>query len=79
MPRYYFNLVNSTERIADEEGVELGEDAAVPSEALQAVAELIQEEPLREWRDWIMAVTDEDGRVVVSIELGQFTSPRAQS
>ena len=72
MKRYYFHLVHSTERIIDKEGIELADDGAVAVEALQAIAELLQEEPLDQWREWTLEVTDDERRVVVSFELSNF-------
>ena len=72
MKRYYFHLVHSTERIIDKEGIELADDGAVALEALQAIAELLQEEPLDQWREWTLEVTDDEHRVVVSFELSNF-------
>jgi hypothetical protein len=72
MKRYYFHLVHSTERIIDEEGVELADDGAVALEALQAIAELLLEEPLDQWHEWTLEVTDDEHRLVVSFELSSF-------
>lgn len=70
MPRYFFNLVHSTERIADDDGVDLPDDGAVTLDAFRAVAELSEEQPPGHWDGWKIEVVDEENRVVVIVDLG---------
>jgi hypothetical protein len=70
LPRYFFHLVDTSERILDPEGVELADDAAALLEATQAVRELLDEDPDQTtWHGWSFQVVDQADRVVVSLDL----------
>jgi hypothetical protein len=70
LPRYFFHLLDSSERILDREGVELADDAAASVEATQALRELLDEDPDQTtWQGWSFQVVDQAGRVVVTLDL----------
>jgi hypothetical protein len=70
LPRYFFHLVDSSERILDPDGVELADDAAAVLEATQAVRELLDEDPDQTtWHGWRFEVVDQAARVVVTLDL----------
>jgi hypothetical protein len=60
MPRYYFSLTN--DRLFDDtDGLELPDLAAAREEAGGFARDLMRMEPTqRDWRGWIVRVTDED-------------------
>lgn len=69
--RCYFNLVNGTQEIVDDDGIEVSTIEQARAQALKAVAELRQEEDnvASEWKDWRIEVADEDGHVLFTISL----------
>jgi hypothetical protein len=70
LPRYFFHLSDSSERILDPDGLELADDAAALLEATQAVRELLDEDPDdTTWRGWSFQVVDQAGHVVVTLDL----------
>jgi hypothetical protein len=70
LPRYFFHLVDPSERILDPDGVELADDAAALVEATQTVRELLDEDPVQTTlHGWSFQVVDEAGRVVVTLDL----------
>jgi hypothetical protein len=72
MPRYYFHLADTSERILDPDGVELACDKTAILEATEAVKEVLDEDHGRaSWSGWCLQVVAEGDRVVGSIELGQ--------
>jgi hypothetical protein len=72
MPRYFFHLADSSERILDPDGLELASDTTAILEATQAVRELLDEDQAQAtWNGWSLQVVDEGGRVVVSIDLDE--------
>ena len=70
MPRYFFNVVDGRE-IRDELGTELPSLDAAREEALQASVELLRALKRKSefWAGdaWIMNVTDEAGRAVLTL------------
>jgi hypothetical protein len=69
--RYYFNLINHTERILDDTGIEVPSPEHAYLEAVKAIKEMRAEgEDSAEWDDWRLEVTDLTGSVVYSIGLG---------
>jgi hypothetical protein len=53
LPRYFFHLVDTRERILDPDGVELADDAAALLEATLAVRELLDEgSDQTTWQGW---------------------------
>jgi hypothetical protein len=70
LPRYFFQLVDTSERILDPDGVELADDVAALLEATQAVRELLDEDPDHTtWHGWSFQVVDQAGRVVLTLDL----------
>jgi hypothetical protein len=69
--RYYFNLVNDTERIVDGDGVEAKDLDQAWAQALKAIEELREEDgaEVGDWSDWHLEVTDAFGTIVFSIKL----------
>lgn len=69
--RCYFHLVNSHEKILDEEGVDVSDLEAVRCFALQAIHE-IREEAIQldaSWQGWRLDVVDGGGSVLLSLPL----------
>jgi hypothetical protein len=69
LPRYFFHLASSSERILDPDGVELADDAAALLEATPAVRELLHEDPDQTWHGWSFQIVDQEGRLVVTLDL----------
>jgi hypothetical protein len=70
LPRYFFHLVDNSERILDPDGVELADDAAAVLEATQAVRELLDEDPDQTtWNGWRFEVVNQAARVVATLDL----------
>lgn len=69
--RCYFNLVNGTEEIIDDDGIEVSGIEQARAQALKAVAELRQEDNdlASEWKNWRIEVSDSDGHVLFTISL----------
>lgn len=68
----YFNLVSSTDRIIDPEGVEVEDLESAWVQALKAIEELRSEESIdtSEWVNWRLEAMDEAGSLLFSINLG---------
>ena len=58
--RCYFNLVNGTEEIIDDDGIEVSGIEQARAQALKAIAELRQEdnELASEWKNWRLEVSE---------------------
>lgn len=71
--KYYFDLANHTERIADKDGIESCSVADVRIQAAMAVAEIQSEEPdgLGQWAGWRLEVLDSAGLLILAIDLGR--------
>ncbi|WP_245439911.1 DUF6894 family protein [Microvirga aerophila] len=68
--RYYFNLINHTERILDDTGIEVATPEQAHAQALKAVQEMRAEgEDSAEWDDWRLEVSDAAGAVAFSVSL----------
>lgn len=69
--RCFFHLVNTHTCIRDEVGLEVADLEAAKIEALRAVHDLRKEEPDADetWCGWQLDITDNDGRLVLSIPL----------
>lgn len=69
--RCYFNLVNGTEEIIDDDGIEVSGIDQARTQAMKAIAELRQEDNTvaSEWRNWRLEVSDDEGEVLFSISL----------
>ena len=64
--RCYFNLVNGTEEIIDDDGIEVSGIEQARAQALKAIAELRHEdnELASEWKNWRLEVTDQRHRII---------------
>lgn len=67
--RLYFHLVDQQEAIRDLEGVQVTDLEQARAEALQAVEELRMEDPTQDWSGWTLRISDETGRVLLSLDL----------
>jgi hypothetical protein len=69
--RYFFHLVNASEIIRDEEGLELPDSEEARLAALSEIDELRREDSVtvEEWRGWRLNVVDASGALVFSIAL----------
>jgi hypothetical protein len=69
--RLFFHLVDNQDTIHDLEGVEVTDIGQAEAEALRALAEMRQEDPLapQDWSGWTLRVTDSSGQVVLSLSL----------
>jgi uncharacterized protein YegL len=68
----YFNLVSGSERIADQEGVEVRDLDQAWAQAMRAIEELREdEEEVADWANWSLEVTDGSGTVLFTISLGR--------
>jgi hypothetical protein len=69
--RYYFNLINHTERILDDIGIEVSTLEQAHAQALKAVQEMRAEgDDSAEWDDWRLEVSNAAGAVAFSVSLG---------
>ena len=69
--RCYFNLVNGTEEIIDDDGIEVSGIDQARTQAMKAIAELRHEDNTvaSEWKNWRLEVSDDEGEVLFSISL----------
>ncbi|AWM88991.1 hypothetical protein [Microvirga sp. 17 mud 1-3] len=69
--RCYFNLIDGYERILDVDGIEVSTLEQARLQAVKAIEELLEEDDgiAEDWRSWTLEVTNEDGRVLLSIPL----------
>ncbi|WP_046866256.1 DUF6894 family protein [Microvirga massiliensis] len=72
MTRYYFHLVDGHEIIPDRTGIDVADLDEVRATTLEAVHQFRQEHPATaaKWQDWRIEVTDAQGVVAVTLELG---------
>jgi len=68
--RLYFNLVDGSEVILDESGVEVSRQEEARVEALNAIRELREGGATIDWGAWSLKITDAGGRVLYSLPLG---------
>ena len=70
MSRYFFNVVGMQD--IDDGGEELPDAKSARAHTLKAARELLSEAALVGWdcSDWTMVVTDESGRTVLTLRLG---------
>jgi hypothetical protein len=67
----HFNLVNGSESIQDEEGIEVSDVDHAKAEALKVIQEMRSEkgaEP-RDWAGWRLAATDQSGTLLFLLDL----------
>lgn len=69
--RCFFNLVNSTERIVDHQGIEVRNIEQAWVQALRAIDELREEDETDpdDWARWSLEVTDRSGALLFAIRL----------
>lgn len=67
----FFDLVNGTDSIRDEEGREASHLEEARSQALAAVRESMADDPasFAEWQGWRLAAVDQQGGLLFSIDL----------
>jgi len=70
MSRYFFNVVGMQD--TDDGGEELPDAKSARAHALKAARELLSEAALAGWDcgDWTMVATDEAGKTVLTLRLG---------
>jgi uncharacterized protein DUF6894 len=70
--RYYFHLVDGHEIIPDGTGIDVADLDEVRATTLEAVHQFRQEHPATaaKWRDWRIEVTDAQGVIALTLELG---------
>ena len=76
----YFFIVPDGVTISDDVGIELADDNAAKSEAIDASAEMMSSLGLRFWEggSWQMQVLDETGREVLTLHFrGEISAPTA--
>ena len=69
MPRYFFNLTNNGDSVADEVGEEFDHVEAARGHAMVVVRELSRGRPLRALDGHHISVVDERGVVVFKVPL----------
>jgi hypothetical protein len=76
MPRYFFNLTDRADTVADGEGLELAGDAAAVEEARLFARDLAERKVMteRDWNGWAIAIADEQGRYVDSVPIARLDS-----
>jgi hypothetical protein len=69
--RCYFNLVDGSEVIRDRTGIEVSDPEQARAEALHAIREQRQADPVaaQEWSGWTLTVVDSTGQSLFSIPL----------
>jgi hypothetical protein len=69
--RLYFHLTDSHDTIRDVDGVEVSDLEEARTEAKRAIAEMRLEDPSapQDWSGWTLRVTDESGRVLLTLDL----------
>ena len=70
MPVYYFNMRDDRGYVADVEGIDLADIAAVEAEALAGAVDIIAERlknALKMHSETVFEVTDQSGRIVVTV------------
>ncbi len=75
MPRFFFNIPAAC--IVDHQGSELGSLDAMLAEAIASAREILAEAVLSgdvEKQNWVLEVTDQGGRTVLSLRLGDAPS-----
>ena len=77
MPRYYFNFTNGERFMEDAEGIDLPDEVAVREEALGVARDLSREsvDDVNAWFAWRIEVTDENGRLVMTIPFSAAGEP----
>ena len=71
--RLYFHLLNGTETIRDEEGIEVTDLDTAKAEALNAIRDMQGEQKPHDWASWSLAVADESGAQLFLFDVGAQT------
>ena len=77
MPRFFMNLRHRGRLFADEEGDKLPDGAAARAYALDTARDLISNahmDSIRNWYDCTFEITDEAGRLVLTVPFGETTA-----
>ena len=70
----YFHLQNGNEMIRDEEGVDVADLDTAKAQALRSIRELRNEDSeLHDWAGWKLAVVDETGALLFSLDMDART------
>lgn len=79
--RYFLHLRHRDRFYADEEGDELPDETAVRPHALRTASDLIRfnrTDLIRDWFDCTFEITDEAGRVVLTMPFGDVVTETPQ-
>ena len=74
--RCFFNLVSAHSSIPDLEGFEVADMEELRAEVSKAMEEMRLAEPdaARDWNGWRMEVTDPQGAILLTVDLGPSRS-----
>jgi hypothetical protein len=69
MPRYFFRCTNGCETVTDREGAELANPQTIEAYAHEIARGLMLagRDTVSNWSEWIVHVTDEDGKTVLVV------------
>jgi hypothetical protein len=70
--RVFFHLMDGTETIGDEEGVEVSDLDEARTQALNAIREIRASDAARDWGAWRLEASDQAGSLLFSLDLGAF-------
>ena len=70
--RVFFHLMDGTEAIGDEEGVEVSDLDEARTQALNAIREIRASDAARDWGAWRLEASDQAGSLLFSLDLGAF-------
>ncbi len=70
--RVFFHLMDGTETIRDEEGVEVSDLDEARMQALDAIREIRASDAARDWGAWRLEASDQAGSLLFSLNLGAF-------
>ena len=83
MPRFFINLTDSKQFLADNEGLEFSDIDAARRHALQEARFLVGQDEgshrVTDWHGWRLEITDEADRVVLTIPLPAADAPQAEA
>ena len=74
--RCYFNLANTDEMTADQEGIEVANQEQAYAVALATIAEMVRdgEAQASDWRGWRLIAVDESGALLFTVSLGAVST-----
>jgi hypothetical protein len=70
--RVFFHLIDGTEAIRDEEGVEVSDLDEARTQALDAIREIRASNAARDWGAWRLEASDQAGSLLFSLSLRAF-------